>query len=228
MCSGVAFHVHCDGLGCYVVICVGRLVVRYVADLENGLFVVLSLQTNDDKCSSHFEEEWSARKHTATCYQRWENHDRPRNPMSNVKLDMSWWNLTWVETRTCFTPIIECTTIGLCFSRDEAAEVYLTEELRNLASIWSPWDVVEHRPLLGRFSGVSPNFNSNSLTSWLSCKVVNPWKILHSNSSGSPSILSKFLHSWDDLNHSNLSSHASFDWGFSCILPRHNTESEKT
>ena len=35
------------------------------------------------------------------------------------------------ETRTCWTPIIGCTTIGLCVSRHGAAEVYLTEELRH-------------------------------------------------------------------------------------------------
>ena len=84
------------------------------------------------------------------------------------------------------------------------------------------------RILLVKFSGVSVNLNSNSLTSWLSCNVLNPGKIFHSNSIGSPSILSKFLYSGHDLNHSNLCSHASFDWGFSCILPRHNTESENT
>ena len=72
-----------------------------------------------------------------------------------------------------------------------------------------------------KFSGVSPNFNNKLLTSSLSCNVLNPGKIFHSKSIGSPSILSKFLYSGDDLNHPNLSSHASFDGGFSCILPRH-------
>ena len=46
-----------------------------------------------------------------------------------------------------------------------------------------------------KFSGVSFNLNSNSWTSWLSCNVVNPVKIFHSNSIGSPSILSKALYS---------------------------------
>ena len=73
-----------------------------------------------------------------------------------------------------------------------------------------------------------PNLNSNSWTSWLSCNVLNPGKIFHSNSIGSQSILSKSLYSWVVLNLPNLSSHASFDWGFSKILPRHNAESEKT
>ena len=45
------------------------------------------------------------------------------------------------------------------------------------------------------FSGVSFNLNSNSLTSWLSCNVLNPGKIFHSNFIGSPSILSKNLYS---------------------------------
>ena len=79
-----------------------------------------------------------------------------------------------------------------------------------------------------KFSGLSFDLNSKSLTSWLSCNVVNPEKIFHSNSIGSPSILSKFLYSWDVLNHSNLCSNATIDWEFSCILPRHNTEPEKT
>ena len=55
-----------------------------------------------------------------------------------------------------------------------------------------------------KFSGVSPNLNSKLLTSWLSCKLLNPGKIFHSNSICSPSILSKVLHSGDDLNHSKL------------------------
>ena len=78
------------------------------------------------------------------------------------------------------------------------------------------------------FSGVTLNLDSNSWTSWLSCNVVNPGKIFHSNSIGSPSILSKVLYSGELLNHSNLSSHAMFDRGFSFIFPRHNTESENT
>ena len=71
-----------------------------------------------------------------------------------------------------------------------------------------------------KFSGVSPNLNSKCLTSWLSCNVLNPGKIFHPNSS-------KFLYSAVLLNHPNLSSHALLDWGFSRILPRHNTDSEK-
>ena len=79
-----------------------------------------------------------------------------------------------------------------------------------------------------KLSGVSPSLNSKHLTSSLSCNVLNPGKIFHSNSIGSPSILSKFRLTGDDLNHPNLVSYVSFDWGFSKILPRHNTESEKT
>ena len=56
-------------------------------------------------------------------------------------------------------------------------------------------NVVEHRHriLPVKFSGVSSNLNSKLLTSSLSCNVLNPRKIFHSNSIGSPSILSKFL-----------------------------------
>ena len=41
--------------------------------------------------------------------------------------------------------------------------------------------------------------------------AMNPGKIFHSNSIGSPSILSKALYSGELLNHVNLSSHAIFD-----------------
>ena len=43
------------------------------------------------------------------------------------------------------------------------------------------------------FSGVSSNLNSKLLTSSLSCNELYPGKIFHSNSIGSPSILSKLL-----------------------------------
>ena len=78
-----------------------------------------------------------------------------------------------------------------------------------------------------KFSGVSPNLNSKCLTSWLSCNLLNPVKIFRSNAIGSPSIMSKFQLTRDDLNHPNLCFHASFDWEFSKIFPRHNRESEK-
>ena len=54
-------------------------------------------------------------------------------------------------------------------------------------------DMKMARPV--NFSGVTLNLNSNSCTLWLSCNVVNPGKIFHSNSTGSPSILSKALSS---------------------------------
>ena len=50
-----------------------------------------------------------------------------------------------------------------------------------------------NRILPVKFSGVSLNMYSKLLTSSLSCNVLNPGKIFHSNSIGSPSILSKFL-----------------------------------
>ena len=70
-----------------------------------------------------------------------------------------------------------------------------------------------------KLSGVSSGLNSKRLTSSLSCNVLNPGKIFHSNSIGSPSILSKFLYFEEDFNHPNHCSHASFDWWFSKILP---------
>ena len=87
-------------------------------------------------------------------------------------------------------------------------------------------DMKMTRPV--NFSGVTLNLNGSSWTLWLSCNVLNPGKMFHSNSIGSPSILSKALYSCELLNHVNLSSHAIFDWEFSFIFPRHNTESENT
>ena len=78
------------------------------------------------------------------------------------------------------------------------------------------------------FSGVKVNLVSNFWTSVQSSNVVNPGKIFHSNSIGSPSILSKALYSGEILNHFNLSSHAMFDFGFSFTFPKHQTESENT
>ena len=57
----------------------------------------------------------------------------------------------------------------------------------------------------------SPILLMNSWTLLQSCNVVNPWKIFHSKSIGSPSILSKVLYSDELLNHVNLSSHTIFD-----------------
>ena len=54
----------------------------------------------------------------------------------------------------------------------------------------------------------------NFWTSWTSCNVVNPGKIFHSNSIGSPSIVSKVLYCDESLNQSNCRSQAVFDVGF--------------
>ena len=45
------------------------------------------------------------------------------------------------------------------------------------------------------FSGVTLNLDMNSWTLLQSCNVVNPGKMFHSNSIGSPSIVSKALYS---------------------------------
>ena len=50
-----------------------------------------------------------------------------------------------------------------------------------------------NRILPVKFAGVSHNLLSESLTLSQSCNVSNPGKMFHSNSVGSPSILSKFL-----------------------------------
>ena len=69
-------------------------------------------------------------------------------------------------------------------------------------------DIEIIRPV--NFSGSTLNLVSNSWTLLQSCNVVNPGKIFHSNSIGSPSIVSKALSSGVHLNHSNLCSHAVF------------------
>ena len=63
-----------------------------------------------------------------------------------------------------------------------------------------------NRILPVKFSDVSPNLYSKLLTSSLSCNVLNPGKIFHSNCIGSPSILSKPPQPREDFNHPNLSS----------------------
>ena len=68
------------------------------------------------------------------------------------------------------------------------------------------------------------NFGTSSTSS----NVVNPGKLFHSNSIGSPSMVSKVLYCGVSLNQSNCSSQALFDVGFWLTFPRHNTESENT
>ena len=87
-------------------------------------------KTNNDKSAcGHVEEEWSARRHMATCCQPWQKS----REIGETRYQS--WYLSWVETRTCWTPIIEYTTLGLCLSRHEAAETYLTEEHRHAEPI---------------------------------------------------------------------------------------------
>ena len=64
------------------------------------------------------------------------------------------------------------------------------------------------------FSGVTLDLDSNSWNLWQSCNVVNPGKIFHSNSFGSPSIVSKVLYCSESLNQSNCRSQAVLDVGF--------------
>ena len=68
------------------------------------------------------------------------------------------------------------------------------------------------RPM--NFSGVTLNLDSNSWTLLQSSYVVNPGKIFHSNSIGSPSIVSKVLYCDELLNQLNFSSQAEFDVWF--------------
>ena len=79
-----------------------------------------------------------------------------------------------------------------------------------------------------KFSGVSSNVNNKLLTSSLSCNVL----YLGKYSARIPVAHRRFCQSFcnfeEDFNHPNLCSHVSFDWWFSRILPRQNTESEKT
>ena len=63
-----------------------------------------------------------------------------------------------------------------------------------------------------KFSGSSPILLNRSLILPKSCKVFNPWKIFHSNSIGSPSILSVSVIWRRFLTIPIFCSHASFDW----------------
>ena len=76
------------------------------------------------KCSSYVEEEWLARKCMATCCQPWQESREIGATRCKA----------WHPSRapgTCWVQIIEYTTIGLRLSGHEAAEAYLTEELRH-------------------------------------------------------------------------------------------------
>ena len=95
----------------------------------------------------------------------------------------------------------------------------------------SPWEVVEHRhgddPSF-EFCWLFAHFWQELLDSVAKLQCGESWEIFHSNSTGSPSIVSKVLCCGELLNHVNLSSQTIFDCGFSFIFPRHNTESENT
>ena len=70
----------------------------------------------------------------ATCCQPWQK---------SREIGATWyqpWHLSWVETRTYWTSIIERTTIGLCLSRHKAAEVYFYgrgQTCRNQSNVWN-------------------------------------------------------------------------------------------
>ena len=60
----------------------------------------------------------------------------------------------------------------------------------------------------------SPILFMNFWASWTSCNVVNPGKIFHSNSIGSPSIVAKVLYCDESLNHPDCRSQTVFGVGF--------------
>ena len=74
--------------------------------------------------SSHVEEEWFARKRIATCCQLWQVTSDRGDPISIVTPVMSW-------SEDLFNADHRTHGIWVVFSRHEAAEVYLTEELRH-------------------------------------------------------------------------------------------------
>ena len=78
------------------------------------------------------------------------------------------------------------------------------------------------------YSGFSFIFWQELLDFVAELQCGESWEIFHSNSIGSPSIVSKALYCDELLNHVNLSSQTVFDCGFSFIFPRHHTESENT
>ena len=63
---------------------------------------------------------------------------------------------------------------------------------------------------------------SNSNNFWIPRRIFNivcPGNIIHSNSIGSPSILSNSLYCFVLMNHSNVALHSSFDWGNGRTFP---------
>ena len=70
----------------------------------------------------------------------------------------------------------------------------------------------------------SPILVMNSWTLLMSCNVVNPGKIFHSNSIGSPSTMSKVLYCGESLKQLFFSSQAVFHVGFWFTVPRQKPE----
>ena len=108
-----------------------------------------------------------------------------------------------IDDHCPFPNLLAYRDTSLAFARHSVSLSFVQQEMSLNIDI--------NRILPVKFSGVSSNLNSKRLTSSLSCNVLNPGKIFHSNSIGSPSIQSKFLYFEDDFNHPNLCSHASSD-----------------
>ena len=109
--------------------------------------------------------------------------------MTNVLLDVSFAN--------------KVTSVALAIrSRSLSSDPHMMS-LNIDMKITRPWN----------FDG-SPILDMSPWTLLQSCNVVNPGKILHSNSIGSPSIVSNVLYCDESLNRSNCRSQTVFDVGF--------------
>ena len=83
--------------------------------------------------------------------------------------------------------------------------------------------------LPGKYSGSQTKVFSNFWISRRICNVVYPGNIIHSNSTGSPSIPSNSLYCFVLLNHCSLPSHSwLLDYANSFSFPTHKTESGNT
>ena len=70
------------------------------------------------------------------------------------------------------------------------------------------------------FSGSTLMFGKKSWTLVAELQCGESWEIFHSNSSGSPSIVSKALYCDELLNNVDVSSQTMFDSAFSLIFPK--------
>ena len=81
-------------------------------------------------CSSH-EEEWFARNRMAICCQTWQESRKTGETRCQA------WYLSWVETRTCWTSIIERTVVSFTTWSRRSLSYGRAQTCRNQSNVWN-------------------------------------------------------------------------------------------